>query len=117
MIRLGADENFNRRIVTGLLRRRPDLDVVHLRDTELLGADDSAVLEWAAQETRVLLTHDVETMVGFAYARIAQGLPMSGLFVAGSTAPIGVVVEHLLIAVGSAQSDNEWEGQVVYFPL
>ncbi len=75
------------------------------------------LLEWAAQEARILLTHDVETMVGFAYARIAEGLPMPGLFVVGSTALIGTVVEHLLIALGSTLSDNEWEGQVVYFPL
>ena len=35
MIRFAADENLNDFIVRGLLRRRPDLDIVRIRDTEL----------------------------------------------------------------------------------
>lgn len=117
MIRLCADENFNRKIVEGVLQRRPDLNIVQLRETALLGAEDPLILEWAAQQGRILLTHDIQTMVGFAYARIAQGLPMSGVFAVSSTAPIGLVIEHLLIALESTLRDDEWEDQVVHFPL
>jgi hypothetical protein len=48
MIFLAADENFNNDIVRGLLRRKPDLDTVRIQDEGLSGADDQAVLEWAA---------------------------------------------------------------------
>ena len=58
MLRLAADENFNHDIVRGLLRREPGLDIVRIQDVGLSGADDPTVLEWAAQEGRVLLTHD-----------------------------------------------------------
>ncbi len=62
MLRLAADENFNNDIVRGLLRRQPALNIVRIQDVGLSGADDSTVLEWAAQERRVLLTHDVSTI-------------------------------------------------------
>ena len=66
MPRLLADENLNNDIVRGLLRRKPDLDIVRVQDVGLSGADDSTVLAWAAQQGRVLLTHDVTTITRFA---------------------------------------------------
>ena len=35
-----ADENFDNRIVRGLLRRQPDLDILRVQDLEIAGADD-----------------------------------------------------------------------------
>lgn len=43
-IRFVADENFNRRIVTGIQRRVMSLDLVRVQDVGLLGADDPTVL-------------------------------------------------------------------------
>lgn len=59
MLRFAADENFNNDIVRGLRRRKPNLDVVRVQEAGLSGAVDPDVLEWAAREGRVLLTHDV----------------------------------------------------------
>ena len=67
MLKLAADENFNNDIVRGLLRRRPTLDIVRIQDIGLSGANDPKVLDWAAQENRVLLTHDVSTITHYAY--------------------------------------------------
>ena len=58
MLRVAVDENFNNKIVRGLLRRNPEFDIVRVQDVGLSGADDRAVLEWAANEKRVLLTHE-----------------------------------------------------------
>ena len=66
MLLLAADENFNNDIVRGLVRRKPDLNIVRIQDVGLSGADDPTVLEWAAREERVLLTHDVSTLPLFA---------------------------------------------------
>jgi GH15 family glucan-1,4-alpha-glucosidase len=60
MLKLLADENFDNTILRGLLRRQPDIDIIRVQDTELYGANDSTVLAWAAQENRILLTHDVQ---------------------------------------------------------
>lgn len=49
MLRLGADENFNNDIIRGLIRRKPDVDIVRVQDVGLSGADDPEVLEsWSA---------------------------------------------------------------------
>ncbi len=73
MIKFATDEDFNNRILRGLLRRQSDLDIVRIQDTHLSGADDSVVLEWAFHEQRVLLTHDVSTMAAYAYERMRVG--------------------------------------------
>ena len=88
MLRLAADENFNNDIVRGQLRRKPDVDIVRVQDAGLSGADDPTVLEWAAREGRVLLTHDVSTMTHHAFERIRAGQLMPGLFEVKRDIPI-----------------------------
>jgi hypothetical protein len=73
VIRLVADQNFNEHILNGLSRRVQALDIVRVRDVGLTGAEDRAILEWAAREGRVLLTHDRRTIPGFAYERVRAG--------------------------------------------
>lgn len=70
---MAADENFDNNIIRGLLRRKADLDIVRIQDAGLSGADDPAVLEWAAQHGRVLLTHDVNTITRHALERMETG--------------------------------------------
>ncbi len=73
MLRFAADENFNNNIIRGLLRRQPELDIIRVQDVGLRGADDPTVLEWAAQEGRVLLTHDVATITpGFVTSPVSE---------------------------------------------
>lgn len=116
MLRLATDEDFNNRILRGVLRRLPELDVVRVQDARLPRREDPDVLEWAAREGRVLLSHDVATMRRHAYERVTAGLPMSGLFEVSQELPIGVAIEEiLLLAEGSVE--GEWEGQVRYLPL
>jgi len=66
MLLLVADEKFKNNILRGLLRRDPSLDIVRIQDVGLTHASDPIVLEWAAQENRVLLTHDRNTITDFA---------------------------------------------------
>ena len=80
MIKFLADENFDNRIVRGLSRRFPEVDVTRVQDVGLMNTDAREILAWAAYEKRVLLTHDVATMTAFAYERITKNLPMRGFF-------------------------------------
>ena len=116
MLRLAADENLNNDIIRGLLRRRPDLDIVRVQDVGLSGADDPAVLEWAAQEGRVLLTHDVSTITKHAYERVRVSQPMSGVFEVNRSVPVGRAVKDILL-LAECSLDDEWEGQVRFLPL
>ena len=116
MLRLAADENFNRNIVRGLLRRKPKLDIVCIQDVGLSKADDPTLLEWTAKENRVLLTHDVSTITRYAYERVQAGLPMPGVFQVSRKVPIGRAVEDILI-LNECSLEGEWESQVRYLPL
>ena len=116
MIKLLADENFNNQIVRGVLRQNQDIDIVRVQDIGLKGKDDPDVLFWAAQEGRIVLTHDVATMITFAYERIQTGLPMPGLFEVKRRVPVGLVIKEIILIV-ECSLDGEWEGQVRFLPL
>ena len=88
MLRLLSDECFEGKVVRGLRRRRPSLDLVRVQDVGLRGMNDPGVLAWAATENRILLTHDRQTVPGFAYARVLGGEPMPGVFVINDKTPV-----------------------------
>jgi len=114
--RLAVDHNFDARIVVGLVRRKPDLQLVLVRDAGLATAPDPVVLEWAATEDRVLLTHDRATLVGFAYQRVVRGEPMSGVIAVDAQCPIGRAVDDLLLLL-ECTPDDEWAERVFFVPL
>ena len=116
MIRLAVDHNFNGRVVDGLFRRKPDLDLVRVQDVGLARAHDRVILEWAPREGRVLLTHDVTTMTKHAYERLERGEVMPGVIEAGDHLPIGRVIEDILL-LAECSRDDEWEGRVDFLPL
>jgi Domain of unknown function (DUF5615) len=116
MLPLAIDENFNNDIVRGLLRRRPELDLMRIQDAGLSGADDPTVLDWAAKEGRVLLTHDVSTITGHAYDRVRADQPMPGVFEVSRRVAISEAIEDILL-LAECSLEGEWEGQVRYLPL
>ena len=116
MLRLAADENFNGDIVRGLLRRNPKLDIVRVQDVGLSGADDPSVLQWAADQGRIIVTHDISTLAKHAFHRIAAGEPMPGVFEVRSVAPVGQAIDDLIL-LAECSFEGEWEGQVRFLPL
>ncbi|MDT4954720.1 MAG: hypothetical protein QOH63_2515 [Acidobacteriota bacterium] len=116
MLRLATDEDFNNRILRGLFRRNPKLDIVRAQDAGLRGLGDDKVLEWAATDSRVLLTHDVTTMKQFVDERLAAGLPMPGVFELAQDVPIGQAIEDILL-LAECSFEREWEGQIQFLPL
>jgi predicted nuclease of predicted toxin-antitoxin system len=116
-MRLLADENFDNNILRALVRRRRSVDIVRIQDVAGLGgADDPTVLEWAATEGRVLLTHDVNTIPRYAHERTSAGKPMPGVVILAQGAAIGPCVQDLLLLI-ECSADGEWEGQVLFLPL
>ena len=116
MIRLLVDHNFNGHIINGLRRREPALDLLHVRDIGLAAAPDPEILEWAAGQDRVLLTHDRRTIPAFAYARSSAGQPMPGVFLVSDDMPTGQAIEEILLAA-LCLSVDECKDIVRYFPL
>lgn len=116
MFSLLADENFNNNIIRGLLIRKPNVNLIRVQDVGLSGEDDPVVLEWAARNDYILITHDVESIPCFAYERIKSGLMMPGVFIANQEVPIGQLINDLLILIECSEQ-KEWMNQVFFFSL
>lgn len=116
MLPRAADEDFDNDIVRGLLRRQPGLNIVRVQDVGLSGADDPTVLDWAAREQRVLLTHDVSTMPRHVDDRVRAGLAMPGVIEVSHADAIGRVIDDVLL-LAECGLPGELEGQVLFLPL
>ena len=73
MLKIFLDQNFNHKVLNGLLRRIPDLDFV---STQILNKEkelDSRLLKLALAENRAIITHDKRTFPKYAYEAITNG--------------------------------------------
>jgi hypothetical protein len=84
------------------------MDVLRVQDAGLQSADDPAVLAWAANEGRVLASHDVSTLTAYAYARVRAGQSMPGLIEAGPDVPRKAAIEDLFL-IAECSLPGEWE--------
>ena len=111
-----ADNDLNDAIVVGLQRREPAVEFSRLRDLGLATLSDPDVLDFAAREKWIVVSHDVNTLTEAAFDRLAAGLKMSGLFLAHQRTPVLAVIESLLL-IWVASDADEWAGQVEFLPL
>lgn len=81
-----------------------------------MGADDRTVLDWAAQEGRLLLTHDQATVPDYAWDRVAAGLQMPGVVRVPDTMSIAEAIEAILV-VAQCSREGEWESRVLHLPF
>src|SRR5712675_12590 len=95
MMRFLADENFNNEIIRGIQRRVPGIEITRVQDTELAQQPDMQVLDYAAHNGYIVLSHDVNTMRGYFYERVNAGLPVPGLFLIHGQAAVGPVIDTL----------------------
>lgn len=116
MLRWLTDINFDGRILRGLFRRIPEADIVRAQDVGLEGIEDPELLEWAAAEGRIVLSHDKKTLPGFALDRIARQLRMPGLVVVPLELSVGRALEDLILLV-RAGTPKDFQNPVRYLPL
>ena len=62
MIRFLADADLDYAIVSGCRRREPAIDFLSANDAHLEGVPDPTVLALAAEQDRILVSHDFQTM-------------------------------------------------------
>jgi hypothetical protein len=116
LLRLLSDENFDNHVVRGLVRRLPAIDLIRVQDVGLGQTDDRTILQWAAEQGRILLTHDRRTVPGFALDRVEEGMPMPGVFVVDTRMAVAQAIDETLLVV-QCSSEKDWVGLVTYFPL
>ena len=116
MLRFLIDENFDQRILRGLRLRRPQLDYVVVQQAGLSGLSDPALLEWAATEHRVMLTHDVNSITRYAAERMKQALSMPGVIIVPGDLEIGRAIADLETII-ECGTDADLVNQIQYLPL
>ena len=117
MLSFLADGNFNNDILRGVERPHPEIPIQRVQDVFGVEAtEDPDILELAAQENLIVLTHDIKTMIGFAYERVDEGKPMSGVLVVPQDEPVGRMIAELIL-VALCSTANDFENQVRYLPL
>jgi predicted nuclease of predicted toxin-antitoxin system len=115
-IKFLTDEDFRDPILEGVRARLPDLDIVRVQDVGLRTRPDPEILEFAAFEGRILLTHDTRTMETHVRARINAGKPMPGVFVIRQQVPIGQAIDAIIMVVECSEIE-EWNDIIKYLPL
>jgi hypothetical protein len=116
MPKLLADENFSGRVLREIRRRFPNLEVVRVQDMELHSVRGELILEWAAVNKFVVLTHDVNTMTRYANERIAQGLLMPGLIIVKRISSVGLMVTDLELLI-ACTDEHEWGNHIWFVPI
>ena len=116
MLRLFIDQDLDHDILRGLMRRIPRLDAVTAFEVGMSENDDRELLVRAAQEGRVLVTHDRRTMPGHAGDLMSGGGNIAGLFVVPRSLPLQQVLEDLELMITCSEND-EWTNVIRYLPL
>jgi predicted nuclease of predicted toxin-antitoxin system len=110
-----ADADLNAEIVAGVLPREPGIDFQTADEASLRRLPDPEVLALAAQENRILVTHDRRTMPRhFADFILHHSSP--GVFIIAQTVSVRVAIEELLL-VWAASESEEWTNLIVEPPL
>ena len=114
-IRYQADADLNQTIVTGVLRREPTIDFQTAFGAGLEGVKDPDVLAIAAQQGRILVSHDRRTMP-LEFATFITCNQSSGVIIVYRKLSIEVVIEELLL-IWAASSAEEWVNRIAKLPL
>jgi hypothetical protein len=116
MIRFLADEDFDGRIVRGLYRVKSDLQLIRAQDVGLSGASDEKLLEWAADNDRIVLSHDKRTLPRHAHDRLRCALHVPGIFIVINLASIRQCIDDIVLIAECSEPD-EWKDRVLYLPF
>jgi Domain of unknown function (DUF5615) len=114
-IRFLADADLNKPITTGMLRREPAVDF-RSDNIALLSLPDLDVLALAAEENRILVSHDVNTMPANFLRYTQAGGHCPGLILIPQRLEVARAIDELLL-LWLASEPSEWESRLVWFPL
>ena len=105
-VRFQADADRNAEIVAGVRRREPRIDFQMADEANVRRLREPEVLALAAQENRILVTHDRRTMPRhFADFILHHSSP--GVFSIAQTMSVHVAIEELLL-VGMGRRRRPW---------
>jgi hypothetical protein len=114
-IRFQADADFNEEIIMGVIRREPGIVFQTATEANLRGLPDTDVLVRAAQENRVLISHDRRTMP-VHLATFIKNHVSPGVFLIAQNVSVRTAIDELLWVWACSESE-EWTNRIVDLPL
>lgn len=115
VVRFQADADLRQAIVTGTIRRQTDIDFQSAYAAGLEGKKDLEVLAIAAQDSRVIVTHDRKTMPA-EFGKFIISQTSSGVLVISQNMPITDAIEALVL-IWEASTAEEWINQIMSIPF
>ena len=115
-VRFLADADLNKAIVNGVLRREPAIEFLTAHAAGLRKMKDPEILALAAEQGRVLVSHDVGTMPAYFRAFTKSDSRSAGLFLVPQSLDIGIAIEELLLIWLTSEA-AEWENRLQWIPL
>jgi hypothetical protein len=114
-IRFQGDADLDGRILRGLKRAAPEIDIQTAAQAGLTGLKDPEVLRIAAEAGRILVSQDRRTMPAH-FARYVKSARSPGVILQRGAVPIVTVVEELIL-IATASEAEEWINRLVWIPL
>jgi Domain of unknown function (DUF5615) len=114
-IRFQADNDLKVGIVRAVRRLEPAIDFASAQEAELDRVGDPELLDRAAHQDGVLVSHDRRTMLDHFRAHLATGKSSPGVLIVSQGAPIGLVAEAI-VYVWSLSDPLELRDQAHYLP-
>lgn len=111
-----CDNDVNENILSGIERLEPTLEFFRVRERGWARLPDATLLEHAAAEGLIVVSHDTNTMSAAAKRRLLANLPMPGLFLIDQSLPIGIAIDQL-ITIWAASEAEEWTSLIIKLPI
>jgi hypothetical protein len=113
-VRYQADNDLNRSILRGVVRREPLVDFRSAHHAGLHSVEDVQVLRVAAADGRILVTHDFQTMPNH-FRHFTRSEHSPGVFLISQDLAVGRAVESLL-TIWEVSEAEEWTGRMCLIP-
>jgi len=114
-LRFQADANLDARLVRGLKRIAPEIDIQSASEAALSALSDPAVLGVAATEGRILITQDRKTMPRH-FQEFVRETESPVLILLRGGISIGSAIEELVL-IWHTSKPEEWVNRVIWIPL
>lgn len=114
-VKFQADADLHQSLVRMIVRREPAIDFQTAAAAGLEGISDPDVLVIAAQENRIVVSHD-QTSMSVHFAEFIAAETSAGLLIVPQTVPLSVAVEELIM-IWTASEAEEWVNRIAFIPL
>lgn len=116
MVQLFFDNDVADIVVEGVLNHYENINLIRAREVGLRHAADAVLLDWAAANDRVMISHDETTITVAAFERMRAALSMPGLVIVPQSLEFRTAIEDLA-AIALCSEPGDWADRVAFLPL